>query len=91
MPKGSRRRTPRLPFQRTTEPGKWSEHLEFIEAKSSKFWEISVRGNEQTVRFGRIGSRGQSLTKSFPDHDAALADSKRQAAAKRGKGYRPKA
>ncbi len=72
------------------EHGKWSEQLEFIEAKSSKFWEISVSGHEQTIRFGRIGSRGQSLTKSFPDHEAALADSKRQAAAKRQKGYRPK-
>jgi predicted DNA-binding WGR domain protein len=78
------------PVPADDQPGKWSEHLEFIEAKSSKFWEISVSGNEQTVRFGRIGSRGQSLTKSFPDHEAALADSKRQAQSKRQKGYRPK-
>jgi predicted DNA-binding WGR domain protein len=78
------------PVQADDQPGKWSEHLEFVEAKSSKFWEITVSGNEQTVRFGRIGSRGQSLTKSFPDHESALADSKRQAQSKRQKGYRPK-
>jgi predicted DNA-binding WGR domain protein len=72
------------------QPGKWTESLEFVEGNSSKFWEIAVSGNEQTVRFGRIGSKGQSLTKSFPDHESALADSKRQAEAKRQKGYQLK-
>jgi predicted DNA-binding WGR domain protein len=72
------------------QPGKWSDHLEYVEGNSSKFWEITVSGNEQTVRFGKIGSRGQSLTKPFPDHESALADSKRQAEAKRKKGYQPK-
>jgi predicted DNA-binding WGR domain protein len=67
----------------------WSESLKFG-GGSSKFWEISVNGVEQTVRFGRIGSPGQTLTKSFNDHDSALADAKRQSEGKRGKGYRPK-
>jgi predicted DNA-binding WGR domain protein len=73
------------------EAEKWCDYLEFVQDGSSKFWEISVVGPEQTVRFGRIGSRGQELTKSFPDQGAALADAKRQAEGKRRKGYRSKA
>jgi predicted DNA-binding WGR domain protein len=68
----------------------WTEYLEFVGGGSSKFWEISVKGSEQTVRFGRIGSRGQSVTKAFADRDAALADAQRQAEGKRRKGYGPK-
>ncbi len=67
---------------------RWVQYLEFVGGGSSKFWEVSVNGAEQTVRFGRIGSRGQSVTKAFADHAAALADSKRQADGKRRKGYR---
>jgi predicted DNA-binding WGR domain protein len=68
----------------------WSQYLEYVSGGSSKFWQISVSGSEQTVRFGRIGSRGQTLTKSFDDHDSALADAQRQAEGKRRKGYREK-
>jgi predicted DNA-binding WGR domain protein len=68
----------------------WSDYLEFVGGGSSKFWEISVRGPEQTIRFGRIGSPGQTLSKSFNDHDSALGDAKRQSEGKRGKGYVPK-
>jgi len=87
-PKPPADETPPVPPDQ--QPGKWTESLEFVEGNSSKFWEIAVSGNEQTVRFGRIGSKGQSLTKSFPDHESALADSKRQAEAKRQKGYQLK-
>jgi predicted DNA-binding WGR domain protein len=69
---------------------RWSEYLEYVGGGSSKFWEISVRGREQTVRFGRVGSRGQALTKSFSDRESALTDSRRQADGKRRKGYRSK-
>jgi predicted DNA-binding WGR domain protein len=78
------------PSQMDSGSDKWSDYLEYAGEGSSKFWEITVRGHEQTVRFGRIGSRGQMLTKSFSDHESALADAKRQSDAKRRKGYRPK-
>ena len=75
----------------TEEPAeRWTEYLEFVGGGSSKFWEISVNGSHQTVRFGRIGSRGQSVTKAFADRAAALADAQRQAEGKRRKGYGPK-
>jgi DNA ligase-1 len=46
--------------------------FEFSEGNSNKFWEISAAGTEVTVRFGRIGTEGQTQVKSFPD--AAAAD-----------------
>src|SRR5262249_29693718 len=42
-------------------------HFEFIGGSSRKFWEIFVAGNSFTVRFGRIGTAGQSQTKTFAD------------------------
>jgi DNA ligase-1 len=46
-------------------------HFEFVEGNSSKFWEVSVSGNSLTTRWGRIGSTGQSKTKTFADAQAA--------------------
>ena len=42
-----------------------ARRFEFVEGTSSKFWEISTDGNNVTVRYGRIGTNGQSQTKSF--------------------------
>ena len=39
--------------------------LEFIEGQSAKFWEIAQNGCSVTVRFGRIGTQGQTQTKTF--------------------------
>ncbi len=46
-------------------------HFEFTEGTSNKFWEVSVSGNAMTTRWGRIGSNGQSKTKTFADAQAA--------------------
>jgi predicted DNA-binding WGR domain protein len=54
---------------------------------SRKFWEGSVVGKTLVVRWGRIGSEGQSKTKSFGDAAAATKELHRLLAAKRGKGY----
>jgi len=47
-----------------------------------------VNGREVTVRFGRIGSVGQSDTKTFPDASAAERFAERKIREKTGKGYR---
>lgn len=47
-------------------------YFEFVEGASSKFWEVSQSGNAMTTRWGRIGSSGQSKTKSFADDQAAV-------------------
>src|SRR5438093_1574454 len=46
-------------------------YFEFIEGSSSKFWEVSQSGHTMTTRWGRIGSAGQSKTKTFADEQAA--------------------
>ena len=46
-------------------------YFEFVKGTSSKFWEVSQDGNTMTTRWGRIGSTGQSKTKTFADEPAA--------------------
>ena len=65
-----------------------ARRFEFSEGNSNKFWEISVHGKEVTVRFGRIGSQGQSTIKAFPDAAAALRHAEKTIQEKTGKGYR---
>jgi DNA ligase-1 len=48
-----------------------ARYFEFVEGTSSKFWEVSQAGNTMTTRWGRIGSAGQSKTKTFADPQAA--------------------
>lgn len=62
--------------------------FEFREGHSSKFWAIEVSGTDHTVRFGRIGTSGQSQTKSFSSEAAAQKDADRLIAEKQRKGYR---
>tara|TARA_R110002073_G_scaffold208011_2_gene368296 strand:- start:32541 stop:33968 length:1428 start_codon:yes stop_codon:yes gene_type:complete len=60
---------------------------EFSDNKSQKFWEITLSGNEVTARWGRIGTDGQTKTKSFEDETAASKDYEKQIAGKVKKGY----
>ena len=62
-------------------------YFEFIDDKSRKFWEITVSGSDVTVRYGRIGSDGQSKTKSLDDEMAAARHTEKMIATKTGKGY----
>ena len=62
-------------------------YFEYRDEKSNKFWEITTTGSEYTVRFGRIGSRGQSQTKRFPNEESAWHDAARLIAEKMRKGY----
>ena len=62
--------------------------FEFVEGTSSKFWEISTGGNNVTVRYGRIGTNGQTQTKSFTNPNAAAQHAEKQIASKLAKGYR---
>jgi DNA ligase-1 len=62
-------------------------HFEFREGASSKFWEVSVSGNEMTVRYGRIGATGQTKTKAFADAATAEAQAAKLVAEKTADGY----
>ena len=62
-------------------------HFEFIGGSSRKFWEITVSGNSFTVRFGRIGTAGQSQTKTFADEAKMKSEAENLIAEKVKKGY----
>jgi predicted DNA-binding WGR domain protein len=61
--------------------------FEFIGGASRKFWEISLSGDSFTVRFGRIGTAGQSQTKTFADEAKAKREAESLIAEKLRKGY----
>jgi predicted DNA-binding WGR domain protein len=63
-------------------------YFEFVGGNSSKFWEVSTSGNEVTVRFGRIGTEGQTQVKTLTDADAATKQAEKLIASKTAKGYR---
>jgi predicted DNA-binding WGR domain protein len=68
--------------------GHGTRRFEFTSGSSNKFWEITLAGTQHTVRFGRIGTKGQAVTKTFEDAAAARRDCERLIRSKRTKGYR---
>ena len=64
-----------------------TRRFELVDGSSSKFWEITVEAKRHQVRYGRIGTQGQSKVKEFPDSEAAQRDADKLAAAKARKGY----
>jgi predicted DNA-binding WGR domain protein len=61
--------------------------LELVEGASSKFWEIELQGSAFTVRWGRIGTAGQTQQKSFANEAKAQAEHDKLLAEKLKKGY----
>lgn len=62
-------------------------HLEMSEGSSNKFWETWIEGSTLFVRFGRIGTDGQTKPKTFATADAAAKERDSLIASKRKKGY----
>lgn len=54
---------------------------------ASKFWEVTVDGDQLTIRFGRIGTNGQTQTKAFTTPDAARCEQEKLIRSKLAKGY----
>ena len=61
--------------------------FEFVEGNSAKFWEISASGADVTVKFGRLGTSGQTQTKSLADVEAATKHVDKLVGEKTKKGY----
>ena len=61
--------------------------FEFVGGGSQKFWEISVDGKSFTVRYGRIGTRGQEQSKSYTDEAKARREADKLIQEKLRKGY----
>jgi predicted DNA-binding WGR domain protein len=62
-------------------------YFEFVGGTSAKFWECSVSGNQVTVRFGRIGTQGQTQTKTLANAEAAAKHAEKLIDSKLAKGY----
>ncbi|MGJ7562546.1 DUF4132 domain-containing protein [Variovorax sp. GB1R11] len=61
--------------------------FELIEGTASKFWEVEQSDTDLNIRWGRIGTAGQSQTKSFADAAKAATALTKLVAEKTGKGY----
>jgi predicted DNA-binding WGR domain protein len=61
--------------------------FEFVGGTSAKFWEIGHLGSEVTVRFGRLGTNGQTQTKDLGSEAAAALHVETLVSEKLAKGY----
>lgn len=62
-------------------------YFEFRDEKSAKFWEVTTDDSVVTVRYGKIGTNGQSQTKELADVAAATKHAAKLVAEKTDKGY----
>ena len=63
------------------------ERYELVEGSAAKFWEVGVSGPTLTVRFGRLGTQGQSKDKTCADAAAAVKEKDKLVREKTAKGY----
>lgn len=73
-----------LPIVQT---GDQFQRFEFVNEKSSKFWEIRVNANAVDVQYGKIGTKGQALAKEFADEATANKHRDKLVAEKQKEGY----
>lgn len=64
-----------------------TRYFEFVGGSSAKFWEATVANNAVTVRFGRIGTSGQSQTTPMASREVAERHAERLTRQKLAKGY----
>jgi uncharacterized protein (TIGR02996 family) len=62
-------------------------HFEFRDGRSAKFWSIDLQGIRFTVRFGKIGTTGQTQTKEFASESQAKVEHDKLVVEKVKKGY----
>jgi predicted DNA-binding WGR domain protein len=67
--------------------GSQARRFEFSDDKSNKFWEIQLEGKSFTVKYGRIGTAGQTQTKNWPTEDKCKKEYDKLVDEKLGKGY----
>lgn len=64
----------------------WARY-ELIDSKSSKFWEVKKLGLKYSVRYGRIGEAGQSMTKLMETSEQAYEEVEKMKKSKIKKRY----
>ncbi len=61
--------------------------FQYSDAKSHKFWNIEVSGKSFTVTFGKVGTAGQTQSKTFASDKLAQAEAEKLIREKLKKGY----
>lgn len=64
-----------------------TRRFEFVGGSSAKYWEVTVRGNDVVVHFGRLGTTGQIQTKPCGHPTAAQQHAEQLVRQKLAKGY----
>jgi predicted DNA-binding WGR domain protein len=59
----------------------------FVEGSSNKFWRVGVNNCDLIVEFGRVGTRGQRVVKTFDDEERAKREAVKLTLEKTRKGY----
>ena len=62
-------------------------YFELVDEKSNKFWEINVTGKKLTIRYGKIGTDGQTTLKELASSAEAEAQLEKLVLEKTKKGY----
>ena len=60
----------------------------FQEGNSQKFWNIEANGAAFTVTYGRLGTAGQSSSKSFETEEKCQKEANKLITEKTKKGYK---
>ncbi|WP_234036246.1 AAA domain-containing protein [Porphyrobacter sp. YT40] len=58
-----------------------------VAGTSNKFWRVGVFGTDLIVEFGRVGTKGQRMVKSYDDPDRARREATKLTLEKTRKGY----
>lgn len=61
--------------------------FQFRQGSSDKFWKIAVAGVDTIVVFGRTGTKGSTVVKSFDSPERAKREAAKLIAEKLRKGY----
>jgi predicted DNA-binding WGR domain protein len=65
-----------------------TKRCEFVDLGASKFWQVTQTGTVLTIQFGRRGTQGQTLNKSFDTVQKAARELEKLFAEKLRKGYK---
>jgi predicted DNA-binding WGR domain protein len=79
--------TPNSTSHESTTPS-LTKRCEFVDLGASKFWQVTQTGTVLTIQFGRRGTQGQSLNKSFDTPQKAARELEKLFAEKLRKGYK---
>ena len=63
-------------------------HLTYQDEKSHKFWQIETAENSFTVTYGKVGTSGQSKSKTFADSQTAEKEAEKLIEQKEKNGYK---